>query len=258
MPNFSEQVPRTNEAYEFLPLFHTCEAFQARTYIRDRELKTTDICEVFDEPITYLFYGRPAYKYATKGGATKNLASYPICFIFDVDLLPEIKRIYPFDTGALHHKILSNFIHNNNVVADFEIEPERNRIADIVLHFHGSNENYLSGTVEPREYDPFAFESVAYAEMHHAYVPDRSDERRVTIEVHASETLKLRDGALRAIIVPEAMLGSKLLEEFSSDVDVDIRTYEVDMWDPIYGFAMIARVAKAYISEMVARTSDER
>ncbi|MDH0113374.1 hypothetical protein N7379_02700 [Rhizobium pusense] len=257
MPKFSEQVPRSNEAYEFLPLFHTCEAFQARTYIEDKELKTTDICEVFEEPITYLFYGRPAYKYATKGGATKNLATYPICFIFDVDLLPEIKRIYPFDTGALHHKILSNFIHNDNVVADFVMEPERNRIADIVLHFHGSNENYLSGTVEPKTHDPFAFESIAYSEMHKAYVPDTSDERRITIEVHAPEVLKLKEGALRGMIIPLPLLGSELLNDFKNDENIDILTYDVELWDPIYGFAEISRKARNYISEQAVRRRNE-
>lgn len=253
MPNFSDQVPRSNEAYEFLPLFHTCEAFQARTYIKDRELKTTDVCEVFDETITYLFYGRPAYKYATKSGATKNLASYPICFIFNVDLLPEIKRIYPFDTGALHHKILSNFIHDDNTVAHFELEPERNRIADIVLHFHGSNENYLSGMLEPKTHDPFDFESVAYTEMHKSFVPDTSDERRITIEVHAPEKLRLKEGSLKAVILPTPMLGSKVLEGFVADTNVDLRTYDVDLWDPIYGFAAIARVARTYIAEMAAK-----
>lgn len=249
MTNFSEQVPRSNKAYEFLPLFHTCEAFQARTYIRDRELKTTDICEVFKEPITYLFYGRPAYKYALKGGMTKNISVYPVCFIFDIDLLPEIQRIYPFDTGALHHKILSNFIHGDNTVAHFELEPERNRIADVVLHFHGTNANYLAGTLEEKAHDPFNFESVSYAEMHKTYVPDASDERRITIEVHAPERLKLKDGALRAMIVPMPLLGSEFLADFVRDTDVDVRSYDVDLWDPIYGFSSVARVAKDYIAE---------
>ncbi|WHA40173.1 hypothetical protein [Agrobacterium larrymoorei] len=257
MTNFSDQIPRSNEAYEFLPLFHTCEAFQARTYIKNRELKTTDVCEVFEEPITYLFYGRPAYKYAVKGGGHTNLANYPVCFIFDVDLLPEIKRIYPFDTGALHHKMLSNFIHSDNTVAHFELEPERNRIADIVLHFHGSNQNYLSGTVDPKTYDPLDFESIAYTEMHKSYVPDKSDERRITIEVHAPEMLRLKDGSLKAMIIPTPMLGSKLLNDFVDDTEVDVRTYDIDIWDPIYGFAGIARVARSYIAEMAARSDVE-
>lgn len=236
-------------AYEFLPLFHTCEAFQARTYIKERALHTTDVCEVFDEPITYLFYGRPAFKYATKAGLTSNLASYPICFIFDIDLLPEIKRVFPFDTGALHHKILSNFIHDNNVVAHFEVEPERNRIADIVLHFHGSNDNYLAGKVSGKQHDPFHFESIAYEKMHENYVPDRSDERRVTIEVHAPQNLKLQDSALRGIILPTPLLGSDFLKEFVADAEVDVRSYDIDIWDPIYGFAAIAKIARGYIEE---------
>lgn len=252
MSKFSSQVSRSNNTYEFLPLFHTCEAFQARSYIEDRCLTTTDICEVFEEPITYLFYGRPAYKYAMKDGSTTNLASYPICFVFDIDLLPEIKRIYPFDTGALHHKFLNNFIHDNNVVAHFELEPERNRIADVVLHFHGTNENYLAGKLKPREHDPFHFESISYAKMHENYVPDRSDERRITMEVHAPQSLQLKKGALKAVILPTPMLGSQFFKAFIEESEVDVRSYDIDMWDPIYSFATVATTARKYIAEEAA------
>lgn len=252
MSKFSDQVPNHNDVLEFLPLFHTCDSFQARTYIGKKLLRTEDVCEIFKEPITYLFYGRPAFKYTVRDGNTVNLAMYPICFVFDIDLIGAIRRIYPFDTGALYHKILERFIHDKNVVADFELEPSTKRISDVILQFHGSNRNYIESRLRDKlAIDPFNFESVSFEKMHDRYAPDRSDERRVTIEIQAEQELSLTSGALKAIIVPTQMLGSPFLLNFVSTVGCDVRSYDIDVWDPKSSFALVASEAKKYIFSLM-------
>ncbi|CDZ46972.1 hypothetical protein [Neorhizobium galegae] len=249
MSNFSDQVPLSNQRLEFLPLFHTCDAFQGRTYLREQLLKTEDVCEVFNEQITYLFYGRPAFKYSMNEGNYVNLSMYPLCFVFDIDLVGAIKRIFPFDTGALHHKILKRFIHEKNVVADFELSPDQNRISDVIIHFYGSNRSYVDGKLADLQIDEFDFESTAFSQMHNRYVPDGSDERRITIEVHGEQQISLDKGALKALIVPAPMLDSQFLRNFSSSNGVELRSYDIDVWDPTVSFALVATAAKKYILE---------
>lgn len=55
MSIFSEQIPKANETFSFLPLFHTCDGHFARKHMRAGALETDDSCEVFNEQITYLF-----------------------------------------------------------------------------------------------------------------------------------------------------------------------------------------------------------
>lgn len=235
-----------NQTLDFLPAFHTCDLFRGRTYLENKLLRTDDVCEVFDEPITYLFYGRPAFKYSVKP-ELKILAYYPICFVFDIDLIGAIRRLFPFDTGALFHKILNKFIHEDNVIAHFEMEPDKQRISDIVMKFCGNNRNYISSTLREEKIDPFHFESTAFRQMHDPHRSDKSDERRVTIEIQAEREIGLDKGALKAIIVPYQMLGSEILENFLRATNCDVRTYDIDVWDPSSSFPIVAQVAKDYV-----------
>jgi hypothetical protein len=247
MSAFSEQVPIFNEVLDFLPAFHTCDLFRGRTYIENKLLQTKDICEVFEEPITYLFYGRPAFKYSVQPGL-KLLAYYPICFVFDIDLIGSIKRLYPFDTGALFHKILNKFIHDDNVVAHFELQPEKQRISDVVMQFYGNNRNYLAPSLKDKlSIDPLHFESGAYKQMHDPFASDKSDERRVTIEIQADQEISLSEGALQAVIVPSQLLDSDVFSRFLKAVKCDVRSYEIDVWDPSSSFPIVAQVAKQYV-----------
>ena len=56
-------------------------------------------CEVFDEYLVYLFYGRPAFRWEEKG---ERKGIYPICFQFASNAI-EPHRIFPFDSGAFYH-----------------------------------------------------------------------------------------------------------------------------------------------------------
>ncbi|MFB8342450.1 hypothetical protein ACWGNA_13390 [Brucella cytisi] len=249
MSIFSEQVDRANTLFSYLPLFHTCDGFDARKHFQMRELQTEDICEVFDEKITYLFYGRPAFKYEVTDQSTKQLQLYPVCFVFDLYFIKDIKRIYPFDSGAMHHKLLSDFVGSKMTLADFELEPDRKRIADVVLRFYETNSAYLESKFKGRPIDPLNFESVAYQQMNDAYLANTADERRVTIEVQAGQTVPFSGGALKAVIAPTQYLSSPLFQSFVSELKIDVRTYEINVWNPRMSFGLLADLSKQYLRE---------
>lgn len=245
--SFSSQVPIQNEPIEFLPLFHTCDLFRGRGYLKDKMIKPNEICDVFGEEITYLFYGRPAYRYMI-GEDAKLMEYYPICFMLDINIDADISRIFPFDTGALHSEMLNKFIHKDNKVDDFLLEADRSRIKDVVLKFFGSNDAYLNYKIKGSlEIDPFDFESIAYKKMHDAFVSDRTDERRVTIEIQAGPKVSLDTGNLIAVIVPTQMMDSPFFKSFLHSVQCDVATYDIDIWDPKTSFALVVKAAKDYI-----------
>lgn len=247
MGRFSEQVPVTNQPFGYLPLFHTCDAYDARAHMSAGAIVTDDVCEVFEEKITYLFYGRAAFKYNPSiSESTTNPAVYPVAFIFDITKIPQIKRIFPLDSGAVHHNLYKKFLHGKTTVLDFEMEGTDRKIADIVLHFHGDNSNYRKFKIS-REIDPFDFESLSYAKMHNSFSADLPDERRATIEVQAPERLSFDKNALEALIIPTQLADSSFLNTFISKFNIDRQIYEVETWDPKQSFGLVAAAAKAYI-----------
>lgn len=247
MSRFSEQVPKSNVEFELLPLFHTCDGYDAGEHIKNSAIKTSDVCEVFKEKLTYLFYGRPAYKYSLPEGSTENLEFYACSFVFRAEKIEDVKRIFPFDTGALHHGFLKNFINPKADVAKFEVEPDVRRIADIVLRFHGGNENYLKRNTKSGQFDPLDFESLAFERMHNAQSWDKTDERRVTIEVQAGDVVDLTGSTLEALILPRGMVSSQHVQRIVEATGADVIGYDIETWDPRYSFNEVMRVARQYL-----------
>src|ERR1700730_8150266 len=98
---FASLVSRATGIGELLPLTHTTDAYAFRNIISTRQLEVSD-CIVFREPVLYLFYGRPAYRRSSAGKATSLDAFSLVSFVLRSELLPSPKRLFPFDTGAMH------------------------------------------------------------------------------------------------------------------------------------------------------------
>src|SRR6266705_1300157 len=90
-----------------LPLVHITRAY-AFDYIVDGDTLEPSACEVFKEKILYLFYGRPAYR-AKEGNNARLEFEWPIVFVFNPEKISEIKRIFPFDTGAFAQQLYAEF-----------------------------------------------------------------------------------------------------------------------------------------------------
>lgn len=250
---FSSQVPRSNEAFELLPLFHTCDGLDARNHILNSSINTSDTCEVFKENITYLFYGRPAFKYDTKNSLSRDISLYPTAFVMNAENIGGIKRIYPFDSGAMHHKRYEDYFNRKMTVLDFELEPITSRISDVVLHFFGSNENYLNFKTNDINNEETDFEAHSFLEMVRSLSNSKADERRATIELQAHEVVKLGPNSLKAIIVPTALRDTKLIKNFAESNEVIIESYDVAVWNPAQCFGLIQSSAHKLMEKIGLR-----
>jgi hypothetical protein len=247
MKSFSESIPRTNKQFKFLPLFHTCDGVDARRYMSEGKIDTLIDCEVFGEKITYLFYGRAAYKYDVTDEGTTRLDLYPVCFVFEFDLVKDIKRIYPFDSGAKHHNLLDKYINPKISLTNFEIEPDTRRIADIIVRFYRSNGNYLDGKTREIDVDPLDFETSAYIEMNRGYLAGRADERRATVEVQTGQSVPFQGGALKGVVCPIQYLDSALFQTFAGKSGITVKTYQIDVWNPRIAFGALSGAAKQFL-----------
>jgi hypothetical protein len=253
MSEFSASVPRHNTSLSFLPVYHTCDGIDFRRHIRGGQLNSTDLCEVFNERITYLFYGRPSYKFNSPNSSTRRLEAYPVCLIFDFELIPEIKRIYPFDSGAKFHNMLDDFIDKKLQLVDFEIEPETSRVTDVVLKFFGSNEAYLACQPSSDAIDPLQYEAQSYLEMLRA-LSGKADDRRATIEVQAGTTVPFSGGVLKGIVTPIQYESSSIFTEFREKLNIPSSTYEIALWHPMHAYGQLVTEAQK-LARMLASKS---
>ena len=106
MNYFKEILSNIEGNLKVLPILHTCDAYDLRNIIQDKEIRTAK-CDVFEgKEYLYTFYGIPSYRKKEKL-ATGKLAQFPVCFVLCYDKLPTISRLFPFDTGV--------FIQNNGL-----------------------------------------------------------------------------------------------------------------------------------------------
>jgi hypothetical protein len=213
----AEFIDRRRKMHEQLPLVHSTliEHFSS---LATNECLQPRQCPVFNEPLIYLFYGRPAYR-STRGATPDTELQYcPICFIFKTAFLDEQPaRIYPFDTGAAKSGRFRPFIDETESDL-FALNPALSSIQKFTKTFFDSNESYILGS--PRKVLGLANNSIAkkYFALVSNDGPKNYDDRRSSIEIQYRNELFFK-GKLWAVAMP-----TQFLEH------ADIRDMVVSKW----------------------------
>jgi len=198
-----------------LPLTHITDAYSLRDIVDTGELGPQP-CRVFEEPLVYLFYGRPAYRVAAQLESTGLDAYWPICFVMRREAVVP-KRIYPFDSGAFHHGRFSDFMHGSMIKEDFELDIDPSTPGRLLNLFWPNAASYFDNRrpLEP-EFDPFDFEAKAYSELVRARGANAPfDERHSAIEIQTEQPLELA-GNLLAVILPTDFASKGMAEKFEA------------------------------------------
>ncbi|OJU18793.1 MAG: hypothetical protein BGN84_06010 [Afipia sp. 62-7] len=165
-------------------------------------------CEVFNEPLAYFFYGRPAYRVGGDG-AVKVEASCPYCFIFDSALISKAKNIFAFDTGAFEKRLYKHHLSEEMKTHDFSLEVDITRPNKIIAKTFRSQSAYLDGdltkvvSVEDGA-EPWEFHARAYLNLLKSQGRNEPDDRICSIEIVLSEAVPLA-GSLKAVVVPHTL-----------------------------------------------------
>lgn len=207
--NELEQFLSRNTIFDagMLPLVHSTKAYHLKS-ISNKQTLVASHCDVFTpDRLNYFFVGRPAYKADGSDGESAYW-EHPCCFIFEFDALSDIRRIYPFDSGAFHHKLYPKYIRMMPRDA-FEVSSIPNAAGRIVGAFFGTTQRYLD--MRPKGHEEFVEEyALAGMDMElkalHRLSLERNaasfDDRRLTIEVQSGADVDLRTSHPLAVIAP--------------------------------------------------------
>jgi hypothetical protein len=196
-----------------LPWLHTTQAGHLPGIIGSGRIAAMP-CNVFrGEKLTYLFVGRPAYKYQLEPGETPYWM-LPTVFVVRFQTDPKIKRLFPFDSGAFTSKRLPDYVTFFGREA-FELAPERESIGRVVSAFFGDDLSYVKR--HPRhaqklndEYNltPRHAAVQAVTRLYEEKSAEGFDDRAAAIEVQLEGDISL---------TPENLLGVVLPEEYKRD-----------------------------------------
>jgi hypothetical protein len=207
-PGFQEWLARQNTPdWKKLPLTHIAKAIIAEDIIRAGIVKPAN-CEVFKKPISYFFYGKPAYRVGGDG-SIKTESACPICFIFKPETIQFAKNVYPFDTGAFAKRLYKAHVLDEMNVEDFQINPKEFQPDLVISALFNNPIDYLKGNshaLKSAEEITASYDFHAKALIGLAASKGRNepDDRIFCVEIHLEEDLKLA-GNLQAIIVPHTL-----------------------------------------------------
>jgi len=190
-----------------LPLVHSTKAFHLRSLQQSNTLLAGD-CDVFiGEKLNYFFVGRPAYKTETEESESAYW-EFPCCFIFEFEAIGDIKRIFPFDSGAFNQKRYPSYLKMMKSEA-FEVSSVAGSPGRIIGAFFGSPSRYFE--MKPVGEDEFHAEhllkpmDMEVKALHRLSLEKSAstfDDRRLTIEVQSSSDVDLTVTQPLAVIAP--------------------------------------------------------
>ncbi|WP_338188465.1 hypothetical protein [Thalassospira tepidiphila] len=246
MSKFKKALKTAGSNLQQLPMVHNTDCFTLSKVVDNGEVSPS-FCNHFQEELTYLFYGRPAYRVNITAEPTSLRHHFPVCLIFDPQLELDVKRVFPFDSGAFFSGAYSEHMHSDMEISDFLIG---NNLADcksLVSTFFGSNEQYFMGkAIDVAHLDPSHFEAQSYVSLINNKASNSVDGRSFCVEIQTGKPINIL-GAVSAIILPsefcDTELGRKLAE-----MNIDLLPYCVhERSRPNEYMSTIADCCKTYL-----------
>ncbi|MCA1433355.1 hypothetical protein I6F33_10235 [Bradyrhizobium sp. BRP20] len=207
-PDFRDWVDQhPDPGWPPMPLTHITKALLAADIAKSGHIAPSP-CDVFNKPLTYFFYGRPAYR-VSGDGAIKLEAACPCCFIFNAKLIEKADAIFAFDTGAFSKRLYKHMLTDEMNVEDFNLGTDVSRPNKLIMRTFGSRIAYFQGdvyaisdpTTTTKSYD---FHARSYLNLLTSPGRNEPDDRICSIEIILAEQISLKD-TLFAIIVPHTL-----------------------------------------------------
>lgn len=205
-----------------LSAMHSCEGFDCESIVEDRQLKPT-LCKVFNENLLYLFYGKPSYPIGEKKENRTDDLYCPVCFLVDVNKI-NIKKVFPFDSGAYMGGMYDGFIHRHMKIDCFEIQNTCQAIGAYISVFFGNNDNYISGLA--RQYQSDESHINALLNMLNAVGSLKIDERANTIEIITNSPIDITN-SVQGIILPRSLMRKEKIVKWIEQYKIPYKTYTV-------------------------------
>lgn len=171
---------------------------------------TPQTCPVMQKPLSYFFYGRPAYRPGPISPTNRDYDSRPVSLLFRRAAIESITGIYPCDTGAHDRGFYSPFL-DGITLNDLDCIAVENADRRIVSRFFGANDSYFYGEELPALNPPATEETaLRFYDMLTSARITECDDRSQTIELMQDKNQDL-DDVLDSIVVPDFLLAEPLI-----------------------------------------------
>ncbi|MFA1676271.1 hypothetical protein ACDY97_26895 [Rhizobium mongolense] len=219
-------VARSEPARPKLPLVHSTDAYTLADALEDGSLEPR-ACDVFiGEALIYTFYGRPSFRPNMSEPATSLDHYLPVCLIFKSSFAQDIKRVFPFDTGAFANDYYRTFMHKRMALGDFALEADLDTPGRAITTFFGSARNYLHAVPDTKmQFDPAQFEARSYAALIDAKDSNAMDSRGSGIEVQIADPISIGKW-VEAAVVPSTFVQSETGDALRQ-LNIEILPYNV-------------------------------
>lgn len=203
---------------------HTTNAFALRDILTSRVL-TPQLCPVFDERLTYMFYGRPAYRF--KGRVSmQHSFSAPVVLVFSEKVLAHACRLFPFDTGAFGGGRYKKWVLEQMSLESFEYPANGDMQGRHVSAFYGENDNYWNGDGIELKGIAGEFEVEAVQSMiQDTTSGEEADDRRLSIELVIKEDIPMTAEYVEAMLIPTSLADAGFVEKFKNDLGLHVFEY---------------------------------
>ncbi|EHA1080854.1 hypothetical protein I8Y06_001676 [Photobacterium damselae] len=236
-----------------MPLVHVCDCHRLRNILVSNAIIPTK-CPVFEEDLAYFFYGRPSYRIGDGGFSSNTPSLFPVCFILDSAYITDIKRVFPFDTGAFAAGLYKKYIHSKATFSDYIFEPTYDFIRRYVDMFYSSNENYFNGeaTIVKGLIPTMAFELQSLHQMITSTSTEEVDDRCYTVEIQSFSGVDISGGAVMAMVLPVTIMDDPIVSSYLFDNNIEPITYETSRCAPSSLTPLIIdKVRSYYLNEGV-------
>jgi hypothetical protein len=232
-----------------LPLTHMTGAGDFQQ-IRAAESLAVTQCPDYNEPLLYLFYGRPAYRPFPDEGPSWINDLRPVCVLLRPDALKQVARIAVVDTGALHRGLYKRHLGPAVRREDFELGEDLGEAASFVGAVFGSNLAYYLGRARnDLQAGPLDFAAQAYRSIITDRARAESDGRRATIEVHSSADIPLGKDTVLAVALPEEFLQDDKVLNLLKHCECDVIPYDLYGDSPSSDSREVMVRVKAYLQD---------
>jgi hypothetical protein len=250
MTDFRKIVSSQEDMAEELPLIHTSLSENLDHFVASHKIEAAH-CDVFNENLVYLFYGRPAYRSKKGQVSGESVRLCPVCFVFKpYTVSKRAYRVFPCDSGAL-----SNHIFNPPLTVedlkDLELEPRIESARRLVPLLFENNHNYYVGKARTSR-PPFSTGSPGqqFHELLLKKGPVGYDDRKSAIEVQVKKHISLRDQLLFVILPGEFLDTDNIKRTIFADWRCYPIPYETTMGDaPSAYYAVIRELLRQHLEK---------
>jgi hypothetical protein len=207
---------------EELPLVHTSLSEHLPHFAGVHQI-IPKWCEVFQENLVYLFYGRPAYRSSKGQLPGESVLLCPMCFVFRPHSVPKRPaRIFPCDTGAVYRNRFRPYLTKQDL-SGLELDSRIESARRLVPLFFSTNRNYFYGKAVTSLNVTSGSVAHRFHQLLLAKGPRSFDDRKSVVEVQVREPVSLRD-KLSFVVLPLEFLDypkvrKAILEDWKCDAE---------------------------------------